>query len=38
MLAPIAVLHGVDQVRRLAESARPGSRTVYETRRRREDR
>ena len=38
MLAPIAVLHGVDQVRRLAESAHPSARTVYETRSRREDR
>ena len=38
MLAPIALLHGVDQARRLAESAGPRARTVYETRRRRKDR
>jgi hypothetical protein len=38
MLSPIALMHGVDKARRLAESAVPGARTVYETRRRREDR
>jgi hypothetical protein len=38
MLSPIALLHGIDQARRLAESAAPRARTVYETRRRREGR
>ena len=36
MLSPIALLHGIDRARRLAESAVPDARTVYETRRRKD--
>jgi hypothetical protein len=35
MLSAIALIHGIDRARRLAESAAPDARTVYESRRRR---
>jgi hypothetical protein len=36
MLSAIALIQGIDRARRVAESAVPDARTVYETRRRKD--